>query len=105
MADKKKVGLGRGIGALIPTSAVPSERPIDVFFSGSSEKGQNTDSAQELVQVSGIRYGELDVTAIQPNAAQPRKVFEAEPFAELVHSVKEFGVLQPIVVRELSPGK
>jgi ParB family chromosome partitioning protein len=105
MADKKKVGLGRGIGALIPTSAVPSERPIDVFFSGNAENGKNTDSAQKLVQVDGVRYGELDVTAIQPNAAQPRKVFEAEPFAELVHSVKEFGVLQPIVVRELSPGK
>lgn len=105
MADKKKVGLGRGIGALIPTSAVPSERPIDVFFSGNTENGQNTNSAQELVQVDGLRFGELDVNAIQPNAAQPRKVFEAEPFAELVHSVKEFGVLQPIVVRELSPGK
>ena len=105
MADKKKVGLGRGIGALIPTSAVPSERPIDVFFSGPAGNTQNTDSAQELVQVAGARFGELDVTAIQPNAAQPRKVFEAEPFAELVHSVKEFGVLQPIVVRELSPGK
>jgi ParB family chromosome partitioning protein len=105
MADKKKVGLGRGIGALIPTSAVPSERPIDVFFSGNAENGKNTNSAQELVQVDGLRFGELDVNAIQPNAAQPRKVFEAEPFAELVHSVKEFGVLQPIVVRELSPGK
>lgn len=105
MADKKKVGLGRGIGALIPTSAVPSERPIDVFFSGNAENSKNPESAQELVQVDGIRFGELDVTAIQPNAAQPRKVFEAEPFAELVHSVKEFGVLQPIVVRELSPGR
>jgi ParB family chromosome partitioning protein len=105
MADKKKVGLGRGIGALIPTSAVPSERPIDVFFSGNAENGKKPESAQELVQVDGLRFGELDVTAIQPNAAQPRKVFEAEPFAELVHSVKEFGVLQPIVVRELSPGK
>ena len=105
MADKKKVGLGRGIGALIPTSAVPSERPIDVFFSGNAENGKNPESAQNLVQVDGVRFGELDVTAIQPNAAQPRKVFEAEPFAELVHSVKEFGVLQPIVVRELSAGR
>ena len=105
MADKKKVGLGRGIGALIPTSAVPSERPIDVFFSGNAENGKNTDSAQELVQVDGIRYGEIDLSLIQPNANQPRKVFEAEPFAELVHSIKNFGVLQAIVVRPLSGGK
>jgi ParB family chromosome partitioning protein len=105
MADKKKVGLGRGIGALIPTSAVPSERPIDVFFGNQAENGKNRESAQELVQVDGIRYGELDVNSIQPNANQPRKVFEAEPFAELVHSIKNFGVLQAIVVRPLEPGK
>lgn len=105
MADKKKVGLGRGIGALIPTSAVPSERPIDVFFGNQAENGKNTNSAQNLVQIEGARFGELDVNAIQPNANQPRKVFEAEPFNELVHSIKEFGVLQAIVVRELTPGK
>ena len=105
MADKKKVGLGRGIGALIPTSAVPSERPIDVFFGNQAENGKNTDSAQNLVQIEGARFGELDVNSIQPNANQPRKVFESEPFNELVHSIKEFGVLQAIVVRELSPGK
>lgn len=105
MADKKKVGLGRGIGALIPTSSIPSERPIDVFFGTPAQDSQNGNSAQELVQVDGARYGHLDVTAIVPNASQPRKVFEAEPFAELVHSVREFGVLQPIVVREISAGR
>jgi ParB family chromosome partitioning protein len=105
MADKKKVGLGRGIGALIPTSSIPSERPIDVFFGSPAQNGQNANSAQELVQIDGARYGHLDVNAIVPNASQPRKVFEAEPFAELVHSVREFGVLQPIVVRELSAGR
>ena len=105
MADKKKVGLGRGIGALIPTSAIPSERPIDIFFGNSSENAQNTESAQELVQIEGARFGHLDVNSIQPNANQPRKVFESEPFNELVHSVREFGVLQPIVVREISAGR
>ena len=105
MADKKQVGLGRGIGALIPTSSIPSERPIDVFFGNSGQNDKNTNSAQELVQVEGARFGHLDVNAIQPNASQPRKVFDAEPFKELVHSVREFGVLQPIVVREISSGK
>lgn len=100
MADKKKVGLGRGIGALIPTSTVPSERPIDVFFGGDS-----TATANNLVEVPGTRYGHLDVDAISPNPKQPRAVFEPEAFNELVHSIKEFGVLQAIVVRSLANNK
>ena len=93
----KKGGLGRGIGALIPTSDVPGERPMDVFF-------QNNDAAQatsDLVAVPGARFGHLDVSTIIPNPWQPRSVFEPEAFAELVHSIRELGVLQPIVVRPL----
>jgi ParB family chromosome partitioning protein len=102
MADKKKVGLGRGIGALIPTSTLANERPIDVFFGSEAKNSQNNDSAQNLVQIDGARFGELDVNSIVPNPKQPRSVFKEEEFNELVHSVKEFGVLQPIVVRPLS---
>ena len=105
MADKKKVGLGRGIGALIPTSSVPSERPIDVFFNAPNQAAPETDSANNLVEVPGTRFGHLDVDSIVPNPQQPRSVFEPEAFAELVHSVSEFGVLQPIVVRSLGEQK
>ena len=94
MAEKKG-GLGRGIGALIPTSEVPSERPMDVFFTSPSE------AANELVAVPGARFGHLDIESIVPNPRQPRSVFEPEAFAELVHSIRELGVLQPIVVRPL----
>jgi ParB family chromosome partitioning protein len=96
MADRKG-GLGRGIGALIPTSDVPSERPIDVFF-GSANQNAPTDG---LVAVPGARFGHLDLASIVPNPKQPRSVFEPEAFAELVHSIRELGVLQPIVVRPL----
>ena len=96
MADRKG-GLGRGIGALIPTSDVPSERPIDVFF-GSANQGAPADG---LVAVPGARFGHLDLDSIVPNPKQPRSVFEPEAFAELVHSIRELGVLQPIVVRPL----
>ena len=96
MADKR-IGLGRGIGALIPTSENPSEAPIDVFFPAGG-------SQDNLVSVPGARFGHLDVTAIRPNAKQPRSVFEPEAFEELVHSIKELGVLQPIVVRSI-PGE
>ena len=94
MADKR-IGLGRGIGALIPTSENPNEAPIDVFFPAGGSTGP------ELVAVPGARFGHLDLSSIRPNAKQPRSVFEPEAFAELVHSIKELGVLQPIVVRSI----
>ena len=95
MADKR-IGLGRGIGALIPTSENPSEAPIDVFFPAGGSTGEN------LVAVPGARFGHLDINSIRPNSKQPRSVFEPEAFAELVHSIKELGVLQPIVVRSIA---
>lgn len=98
MAEKKG-GLGRGIGALIPTSDIPGERPMDVFFPNT---GSQAASQTELVAVPGARFGHLDINSIVPNARQPRAVFEPEAFAELVHSIRELGVLQPIVVRPLS---
>lgn len=56
-----------------------------------------------LQPVPGLQLVEIDPKRITPNPAQPRKIFEPAAFAELVHSVREFGVLQPIVVR--SKGK
>jgi ParB family chromosome partitioning protein len=97
LADKR-IGLGRGIGALIPTSDNPNEAPIDVFFPAGGTQGDN------LVSVPGARFGHLDLSSIRPNSKQPRSVFEPEAFAELVHSIKELGVLQPIVVRSI-PGE
>lgn len=110
MAAERKGGLGRGIGALIPTSEVPGERPVDVFFgggaqAGASAKGGNAAAdapANDLLAVPGARFGHLDIDSIVPNPKQPRSVFEPEAFAELVHSIREIGVLQPIVVRPLA---
>ncbi len=98
MAEKKG-GLGRGIGALIPTSTAPGERPIDAFFNSSDNPQASGEEA--LIEVPGARFGHLNLDSIVPNAKQPRSVFEPEAFAELVHSVREIGVLQPIVVRSL----
>jgi ParB family chromosome partitioning protein len=53
----------------------------------------------ELVEVPGVRFAEILVTDIHPNRKQPRSVFDEDDMAELVHSVREIGVLQPIVVR------
>ena len=53
----------------------------------------------ELVEVPGVRFAEIPVGDIHPNRKQPRTVFDEDDMAELVHSVREIGVLQPIVVR------
>lgn len=57
----------------------------------------------DLVPVPGAEFAELPVIAIRPNPRQPRQVFDEEALAELVHSVREVGVLQPVVVRRAEP--
>jgi ParB family chromosome partitioning protein len=70
---------------------------VDVFFSSTQQTGS-------LAPVPGARFADVAIDSIVPNPQQPRSVFEAEAFAELVHSIKEFGVLQPIVVRTKGAG-
>ena len=62
------------------------------------------DSQHGLAPVPGASFAEVPVTAIRPNPKQPRTVFDDDDMAELVHSIREIGVLQPIVVRPVSDG-
>ncbi len=96
----KRTGLGRGIGALIPTSDATESRPADVFFAGSPIP----EATDTLVAVPGARLVHIDPHSIVPNPRQPRSHFDADDLAELVHSVREFGVLQPVVVRRNDEG-
>jgi ParB family chromosome partitioning protein len=57
------------------------------------------DDSRELQTVSGVRYAEIGLADVRPNPRQPRTVFEEEALAELVYSIREIGLLQPIVVR------
>jgi len=93
----KRTGLGRGIGALIPVSEdTNTGRPVDVFFPATSTEKQG------LISVPGARLANLNPADIVPNAVQPRTEFRDEELAELVVSIREIGVLQPIVVRPLA---
>jgi ParB family chromosome partitioning protein len=60
-------------------------------------------TGEELVPVAGAYFAEVPITQIRPNAVQPRHVFDEEAMAELVHSIGEVGLLQPIVVRRTGP--
>ncbi|WP_055587141.1 ParB/RepB/Spo0J family partition protein [Streptacidiphilus griseoplanus] len=54
----------------------------------------------ELAPVAGARFAELPLDAITPNPRQPREVFDEEKLQELVTSIREVGLLQPVVVRQ-----
>jgi ParB family transcriptional regulator, chromosome partitioning protein len=114
MSEKKR-GLGRGLGALIPTApnkddvrAASGPSPVDVLIpdrtagDGTSDQRHavsGTDADGMPAQVAGAHFAELPIDAITANPRQPREVFDEEAMAELVHSVREVGLLQPIVVR------
>jgi ParB family transcriptional regulator, chromosome partitioning protein len=84
----KRSGLGRGLGALIPTS-------------DNSTLSEST----ELSQIPGMELIEVDINLVDPNPKQPRKIFEEDAMNELAYSLREIGLLQPIVVRAKSKNR
>ena len=108
----KKGGLGRGLSALIPESGVVSDsnritdgpgnsyleaNPGDEAISVSREPGADGVAGDARLEVVGI-------SDIEPNRYQPRRVFDDEKMAELTESIREVGVLQPILVRRTAGG-
>ena len=118
MSKQRRGGLGRGLGALIPTAppvdpadtdaedgSVTPDAPSDSTSAGplpGGAKGAGSperDDALSPMAVPGATLAELLVSEIHPNAKQPRQVFDEDALNELSHSIREFGVLQPVVVR------
>jgi len=75
---REKKGLGKGLGALIPSEGNPEEKGI---------------------RLGGPGYRELPIGAIKVNPYQPRDIFDEEMLSNLTASIREVGVLQPILVR------
>jgi ParB family transcriptional regulator, chromosome partitioning protein len=106
VADSKtqRRGLGRGLGSLIQSTSV-AEEPAAATLDGDPAAEPPTQGAGAgLAPVPGASFAELPVEVISPNAAQPRQVFDEDAMAELVHSIREIGLLQPVVVRPTGPG-
>ena len=93
-------GLGRGLGALIPSSSSDAPAPV---LTRSADAPTDAPApghrGDDLETVTGVRYAELLLDDVRPNPRQPRTVFDEDALAELVHSIREIGLLQPIVVR------
>lgn len=140
MSDRRR-GLGRGLGALIPSAnrpevvvereqderVTPALRPVDVLFPNRAgapapasvpevaqappvetapdvvapvaESGTTELPTSESAADVGAYFVELPVTVVHPNPRQPRQVFDEGAMAELVASIREVGLLQPVVVR------
>lgn len=81
----KKSGLGKGLDSLIPESKKISEKNKE------SQNGEN-DVYKEAVMV--------DIQKVEPNREQPRKNFDEDALLELSDSIKQFGILQPLLVQD-----
>lgn len=130
MTERRR-GLGRGLGALIPAAtdgsangspatagttvispgaasptAVPrvlGDRAGGAAGANGSVSRETTAEGAEPEAVAGAHFAELPLDSITPNPRQPREVFDEDALRELVHSIKEVGLLQPVVVRRTGP--
>ena len=103
LVSERKGGLGRGLASLIPQGppvTPASQRPTN----GTTTTGTAPEPVVES-EVAGAVYREIPTSSIKANPKQPRQVFDEDALAELEHSIREFGLMQPIVVRELGAGE
>ncbi len=101
MAQQRR-GLGRGLGALIPDSPLLADGDA---ARGADQPAAGPASPGDTVEVFGAHYKEIAVSAITPNPRQPRRVFDEEALDELAESIRQVGLLQPVVVRAAGPGR
>jgi len=84
----KKKGLGKGLDSLIPDNksmkSVTSEKTVE--------------SKEDAAAKSGVQV--MKINEVEPNRDQPRKNFDEDALLELSDSIKQFGVLQPLLVRK-----
>ncbi|MEU1460675.1 ParB/RepB/Spo0J family partition protein [Streptomyces sp. NPDC005727] len=133
MSERRR-GLGRGLGALIPAAPTEKE-PAQAAMGGQastspaavplmSDRGvaaakvatlpsvsQETEESPAVPAVEvpappvGAHFAELPLDSITPNPRQPREVFDEDALHELITSIKEVGLLQPVVVRQIGPAR
>ena len=100
----KKTGLGRGLDALFPEKAKPQKESGQ---SGSSQSERISDADNTVSLADKIINDETDksksvmvvkISSVEPNVNQPRKQFDEDALLELSESIKQYGILQPLLV-------
>lgn len=96
MAASKKGGLGRGLDALFADAAPVAIKEVNSPSKNKKNEAPVDDGSEK------VRY--LSVHDVKPNENQPRKSFDEDKISDLANSIKENGIIQPIIVREKGKG-
>ncbi len=92
MTTRKKGGLGKGLNNLIPDGNIKKEK--------TEQKEKVNDIKEQDDEITNKNPIMLRVTEIEPNRSQPRKKFNEDALQELADSIKQFGIIQPLVVQK-----
>lgn len=95
--SQQRRGLGKGLGALIPEGPAGGQ---DSYAPKVPAAGVGRPETPV-----GAYFDEIPLTSVTPNPRQPRQSFDEEMLGELAASIKEVGLLQPVVVRKLTPDR
>ena len=104
MAQQKR-GLGRGLGALIPVAPGPAGLGSQASEPAGAATTRTGFMGPEAQTVEGAYIDEIAIGAITPNPRQPRQHLDEDALEELAASIREVGLLQPVVVRKVMPGR
>lgn len=93
----KKSGLGKGLDSLIPPSSKPAEK--NKLTTEKKEKSEETGKQAKNANIDAAS-GEtkVKISLVEPNREQPRKQFDEDSLVELSESIKQYGILQPLIV-------
>ncbi|MNJ91078.1 putative chromosome-partitioning protein ParB [compost metagenome] len=105
-SSNKKKGLGRGLGSLLGGPA-PTEIPTKPASNATSAQPVTTQIATPIAPPVDpeSKIWKVGIDKLSPGQYQPRRIFDKEALQELAQSIKENGILQPIVARRTSSGK
>ena len=96
MAVKK--GLGRGLDTLIPKKDNNNNNPVNSNKRKTNKKTATSDDASLELKDKEVL---IDINEVEPNRNQPRKVFDEDTIEELADSIKQYGIIQPLIVRKM----
>ena len=98
MAARRTGGLGRGLDALIPAKKTAEKPAADKSVVKTEKNKPDPSKPEQEKEKAGAL--EIKISAIEPNRSQPRKKFEEDALIELSESIKQYGVLQPLLVSD-----
>jgi len=92
----KKTGLGRGLDALFPEKAPEKKAPVKSTAKSTEVKKEKPSAAEEVKKTEML----VKISMVEPNRSQPRKQFDEDALLELSESIKQYGILQPLLVSD-----